>query len=431
MTVAASRGRGGPTVDLDVREGSVGRRVGLVGDRPGHRDLAWLASVLWPNADVELSPARVPPGRRVAEAYAVMPSAERPALLVPFASPALVDPAMRANDGDPGSVAGRVRRSISVRAAASSAGRRRFPPFVVSYDRDPSPGELPTDALRRVLGRPDTALAISFGAPPPDEIPAVFVLSLDGEILGSAKVASTGATRALLRNDASALRRWAERPPRTFGVPRPIHHGEWFAGRDILVTAPLGAAGDRERHESDLPSADVLREIAATGGTGVMPLVDTPWWRSVLRRTAPAPPSVATVVRWMADLHGRRLVRHGSWHGDLVARNVTTIGGRLHVRGWERAADGAPLGLDAIHFHFQDAHRHPGDVARAARLADRRAKPTLRALGIPHHDDVLLSACHLAEVLLRFCDGGHRHASEGAATSRALLDELRRWVGRA
>jgi hypothetical protein len=408
-----------------VRSPSAERRDDLV-----HRDLVWLASVLWPNADAELSPTRVPPGRRMAEAYAVMPNAEHPKLLLPFASPALVGPAVRRYD-DAMSGFARARRSIYARLAGSSLGWARFPPLVMSYDREPAPGELPTDYFRRVLGRPDTALAISFGPPRPNRKPVAQVLTLDGHVLGFAKIGWNPPTRDLLRNEASALRRWSRRGPQTFRVPALVHHAEWFDGRDVLVTAPVPMSADQEVRAGRLPSLEVIREIAATGGTGLMPLRETPWWRSVLRRLEPADAPVATVIRWMGELHGRRLIHHGSWHGDLAQQNMSTVGGRLHIWDWERAADGAPLGLDPIHFHFQHALRGRHDVARASRAAARRATPTLRALGVPREDDALLSACHLADILLRFEEGRHHGADVRPGMTQALLGELRRWVGRA
>jgi len=376
-----------------------------------------------------VSPPRVPPGRRVAEAYEVMPSAERPTLLVPFASPGLVGPAVRAHDGD-ASVFGRARWSISARVAATNAGRRRFPPLVVSYDREPGPGELPTDFFRRLLDRPDIALAISFGPRRPTRTPIAQVLTLDGDRLAVAKIGWNPLTRELVRTEASVLRRWADRGPRTFRVPGVIHHAEWFAGRDALVTAPVPISAGRESRAGHPPPLDLIREIAASGGTGVLALRDTPWWRSVLRRVEHADPQLGTVIRWLGDLHGRRLIHHGSWHGDLVPGNMATLGGRLHVWDWEHAADGAPLGLDAIHFHVQRALRGREDVGRASRLGARRAAPTLRALGIPRDDDGLLSACHLTDLALRFDEGGtDPNLRPGMAL--ALLAELRRRVGRA
>ena len=409
-----------------VRSASVRHRDELV----RHRDLAWLVSVMWPNADAELSPTRVPPGRRVAEAYAVMPNAEHPKLLLPFASPGLVGPALRRYDDGMSGFA-RTRRAISVRLAASRAGWARFPPLVLSYERDPGPGELPSDYFRRVLGRPDTALAISFGPPRPNRKPVAQVLTLDGDVLGFAKIGWNALTRDLLRNEASALRRWSARGPRTFRVPNVIHHAEWFGGRDVLVTGPVPMSPAREVRAGRLPSLDVIREIASIGGTGVMPLRETPWWRSVLRRLDVADAAVATVIRWMGDLHGRRLIHHGSWHGDLAAQNMSTVGGRLHIWDWERAADGAPLGLDPIHFHFQRALRGRHDVGRASRTAARRATTTLRALGVPREDDALLSACHLADIVLRFEEGRHHGADIRPGMTPALLAELRRSVGRA
>jgi hypothetical protein len=391
-------------------------------------DLTWLTSVLWPAADVRLSPSRVPPGCRVAEAYRVIPGAARPRLLVPFSSPELTEAAMRRSDDGTTALARRTR-AVRSRLAASSLGRSRFPPLVVFFDREPRPDELLTQHLRSVVDRPDAALAISFGSPSPDRKPIVQVLTLDGDVLGFGKVGWNRPTRALLANEASRLRRWTRYRARSFAVPELVHEGRWQE-HTLAVVSPVTT--DRSATDvAGMPPIEVTREIAESGGIALAPLSSTPWWRSILARAGSGEDATAIVLRWMQDLHGRRLIWHGSWHGEWAPQNMRSVNGVLHVWDWERARDGVPLGLDPIHFAFALAQRGARDVGRASRLAMRRSAGALRALGIPREDDPLLAACLLAELLVRLEEGRRDRAAVSSGMSGALLGELRRWVGRA
>jgi hypothetical protein len=410
----------GPAARVDVLERELASDLGS--------DLTWLTSVLWPAADVRLSPARVPRGRRVAEAYRVIPNAARPRLLVPFSSPELVEGAMR-RAGDGTTSLARSTHALRSRFAASSLGWARFPPFVVFFDRDPRPDELLTHHVRTIVDRPDAALAISFGPPRPDRKPVVQVLTLDGDFLGWGNVGWNEPTRGLLANEASVLRRWARHRPRTFSVPELLHEGPWQEHTCSVVSSPsadgLTAAVD------GIPSIEVTREIASLGGTAIAPLASTPWWRSIVRRAASVREPTSLVLRWMHDLHGRRLVWRGSWHGSWDPRCLRRVGVVLHVGGWERSADGVPLGLDPIHFAFQRALRGGRDVGRASRVAIRTSAGALRALGVPLEDDPLLMACLLAELLVRLERSGRGSSGRGAGISEELLADLRLWVGRA
>jgi hypothetical protein len=416
LGVSVARGRAEP---VDVLERELGSDFGS--------ELTWLTSVLWPAADVRLSPSRVPSGRRVAEAYRVIPNARRPRLLVPFSSPELVEGALRRTDGGTTSLA-RATHALRSRFAASSLAWARFPPFVVFFDRNPRPDELLTQFVRTIVDRPDAALAISFGPPSPDRKPLVQVLTLDGDFLASGKVGWSDPTTTLLANEAAVLRRWAHHRPRSFSVPELLYVGPW---QDHTFSVLSSRSTERSAAVDGMPSIEVTREIASIGGMAIEPLASTPWWRSILRRAASAREPTSLVLRWMQDLHGRRLVWRGSWHGSWALQHLRRVGVVLHVGGWERAADGVPLGLDPIHFAFQRALRGNRDVRHASRVAIRRCAGALRALGVPHEDDPLLMACLLAELLVRLEPAGRRTAGGVPGMSEELLADLRLWVGRA
>ena len=127
----------------------------------------------------------------------------------------------------------------------------------------------------------------------------------------------------------------------------------------------------------------MLAEISelAPGFTGE--LAASPWWHSVRSRIqdAVADAVAQSVLELAADrierAHGREPLRFGAWHGDLVPWNLARIGSRLYAWDWESSTPCAPLGFDAVHFHYSVAfiaQRRP--LAEAAAIAaDARALP--------------------------------------------------------
>jgi hypothetical protein len=392
-------------------------------------ELAWLTGVLWPNGDVGLGGGEPPEGFRVAESFDVVPNTSRPKILVPSWDPSLVGAALRRFD-DGMSNAARLRRAWAARAAGVAPGR--FPQLTVSLPREPIGGELVTHVVREALDRPDVAVAYTFGAPGPSRKPVGQALSPDGQVLAFAKIGCNGSTDAFVRREASALRRWWIRRPHAFSVPRMLAEPRLANGHVVAIVEPVPTSVRAERPPTTLPSIDATREIASAGGVGLAPLASTPFWRALLQRAdagaSHARRAASLALGWVGEVLGRRPIWHGSWHGDWSPDNMSTVGGRLHVWDWEWAADGVPLGLDVLHFNFRLAVRRRDDVRRAADVALRRSSAPLGALGVPDEDRALLLVCYFAEMLLR-SEEGPDDASR-AATSDALLDELRRWVGR-
>jgi hypothetical protein len=387
-------------------------------------DLGWLVRAVWPRALIRLDEV-APPGFRTAEVFEVIPSASRPRVLVPVHEDALIVAAMRGvNDGI--GTLGRRRRVMRSRSAARASGH--FPELVVAFPGDPRPLELPTQVLREVLGRPDVQAAYSFGPARATRKPIVQALTLDGQVLAFAKLGWNERIDSLLENEARALRRLALHRPASFASPGLIDQVRWGDGRVMTVVEPIPAGVRAEVRPGTMPPASVVHDIARIGGVAFAPLGTSPFWRRVLDRsrgTTPARRAVSTTLAWLHEIHGRRPIWQGSWHGDFAPRNMLTLGGRLHIWDWERFANGVPLGLDVLHFHFETAYRRDRHVPRAAARAVRRSRPVLASLGVPDDDVELLASCYLAERLLR-CeegDGGPLHRGD-------LVDELRRWAGR-
>jgi hypothetical protein len=391
-------------------------------------ELLWVAAILWPDADVRLSPPRVPPGHRIAEAFHVVPSIRRPALLVPASAPELAEEAIRSLDA--GERRDRpLRRALAARIASTSVGWRRFPTLVVLLDRDPRPDELLVQRLRAVLDRPDALPVVVLPGGTRGPAPLVLACTMEGAELARVTLGWNELTRAFVRNEATALRRWARRPPATFDVPEVLDDAEWN-GRAFLMTSPAPPTGERFVRKGVDLDVPAMREIAGVGGLALRPLASSPWWGSVAERLAPGPARV--VLNWMADLHGRRLVPTGSWHGDCRSGNVVAAGERVVVTGWERSGDGVPLGLDAVHLRFEESlARGPGRVSRAGRHAVQRSRDSLRGLGVPAEDEPLLMACYLMERLARLHEGADGSHVEGSPRYEAeLLADVRAWVAR-
>jgi hypothetical protein len=291
----------------------------------------------------------------------------------------------------------------------------------VFFAREPRADEVLTHRLRNVFDRPDLTLAVSWDGEGRQRIPVAYALTLEGELLGVAKVGWSDESRQLVLSEAAALRRWSRRPARTFAAPVVVHEGRW-EGHELVVLSPppVGSPARMSPFES-------VDEIARSGGVSLAALATTPWWRSLVE-TAADDAALTVVLRWMSDLHGRRLMWHGSSHGDWGPRNVSAVDGHPYVSGWGRARDGVPLGLDPISFAVARRSRPRDRTPSRWRAVLAEATPALRRFGISDEDHAVLAACYVAERLVR-----QRQAAGGARPGgyESGLEELRRWVGRA
>ncbi len=258
--------------------------------------------------------------------------------------------------------------------------------------------------LGLLFGRP---VIIAFGCGGgPYRKPVLQVFGTDGAALGYVKIGWNDWTRDAVRREAAALTAGADRAVR-FGVPALLRCSSW-SGLDLVVTAPLPRGITRYDTDASLPGTDVLREISALSPVSSSELARSPWWLSLRERikVGVADPDMAGWLSRMADgverQHGRAELPFGRWHGDFVPWNLARLGGRLYAWDWESSAQSAPVGFDALHFHFQVAfvgRQRP--VEEAAALAAGRARPALGALGVPPGQRDLLAPLHLLELTVR------------------------------
>jgi hypothetical protein len=411
-------------------------------DRQG--ELEWLAEVLWgPTPGVELVVGLVPPGFRRLHGWGVLPDLRRPRVLVPLASRRAAAASVRQySDG----MTQRARLAKAAVAAGLRSGalqwllrRRRLVVHAGMLDPlhgGPSAGAAETtllgDYLAEALGRRDLAAAIVLGSVRPNRKPVVQLLAPDGAPVGYMKVGWNDLTRRLVRNEAEALRRLAERPPRTFTAPSLLHQGTWRE-LDVTISSALPHRLWRRGRRYATPPLAVSREIAALGGIQTATLGGSAWWAGLRRRlapveaaaTGPATDALAGTLERLQDKADTQLA-FATWHGDWGPWNLRATPDRLLVWDWERSGDGVPLGFDLLHFGYQTALqglRQP--PAEAAARSLRRTAPLLAGLGQREEVGELLLTLYLLERVCRAAE-----AEVSAVTGRpdaagaGLLDLL-------
>jgi hypothetical protein len=402
-------------------------------------ELEWLAEVLWgPTPEVALAVGALPPGFRPLDGWGVLPDLRRPRLLVPLASRrAAAASVCQYSDGmtqrarlakaavGVGLRSGALqwllrRRGLVVHAGVPAAGGAG------------AAGTLLGDHLAEALGRRDLAAAIVLGPVRPNRKPVVQLLAPDGDPVAYVKVGWNDLTRRLVRNEAGALRRLAERRPRTFTAPRLLHQGSWH-GLEVTVSSALPHRLWRRGRRYATPPLAASREIAALGGLGTAALGGSPWWAGLRRRlapvqaaaTGPAAAALAGTLEQLQAEHDRTPLAFATWHGDWGPWNLRATAGGLLVWDWERSGDGVPLGFDLLHFGYQTALqglRQP--PAEAAGTALGRTAPLLGQLGQREDVGELLLTLYLLERLCRAAEAEASTVTGRPDTVGAALLEL-------
>jgi hypothetical protein len=332
------------------------------------------------------------------------------------------------------------RRRVARRAIGLAIATRTERPLLRGMiDIGTSTGATAADMADALLGNHLSGLlggrpvVVAFGGGSgPYKKPVLQVFGTDGTPLGYVKVGWNGWTRDAVRREAAALRACAEHKGR-LGVPVLREHGTW-RDLELIVTAPMPARVRRPAR-SGLPDASLIREIGGISAPAAGPMAASSWWAELRGRiqAGVASAAVRTLLDGVADrmesADGHVALEFGRWHGDLVPWNLARAGSRLYAWDWESSTPYAPLGFDALHFHFQVAfvaQRRP--VAEAAAIALREASPVLADLDVPAAARRLLSAAHLLELAVRHEEA---RSSSGTADDRfypavlAVMDQQR------
>jgi hypothetical protein len=269
---------------------------------------------------------------------------------------------------------------------------------------DQVPDALLSDHLRGLFGRAQVVIAVGSSGGPYRK-PVLQVFGADGTPLGYVKIGWNDWTQDAVQREAAALRAYAGRPAR-LGVPALLSCSSW-RGFDLLVTEPLPRRVRRLRDGSP-PDTSVIHEISALTPPYTAELASSPWWLGLRARIRSgvaddrASARLALIADRIEDSWGSVALGFGAWHGDFVPWNLATLGGRVFAWDWESSAPDAPIGFDAVHFHFQVsfvARRRP--LAEAAATAARDARPALSALGVAAGRHQLIAGLHLVELFVR------------------------------
>ncbi|MCO5972219.1 hypothetical protein [Actinoallomurus soli] len=371
----------------------------------------------WP---VRVTSGEVPPGYRVVERYAVVPSPERPRFLVPLDGRAVAAGSLTHYNGL------RWARLRLPRTVLGAGFRTGVAPLVLRHrllvcvPEELPPAELGdyllSAHLGRVLGLPRPALGVGVRPPDPNLKPTLQLFGADGAPVGYAKVGWNSATREMTRREAAAIAAVTEGPVGGIRVPELLHHGPW-RDYDLTVTAPLPlrirryreAEPPRVPYDAVFPDQPTPTDLPGPFAARTTKLADSAFWRALRAEAAVLADDeeerrLATVVAAHCDElereHGGTPLRVGRWHGDWVPWNMGRYAGDLYVWDWEHSAEEVPVGFDHLHWRFQDAlvlrGRPLAEAVAAVRAAAENELPE-----IPSDHRRLLGRLYLLEMFMR------------------------------
>jgi hypothetical protein len=354
-----------------------------------------LAGVIWPGG--------VTLGTRAnaTERYAVLPSLERPRLLVPLGSPRAAAAVVRYSVEASGRKAVLRRRALAAGFRFGVAGLALRGRLAV---REPQRGL--RAHLSTVLGEP-VVLGVHFGPARANRKPVAPVLRPDGTLVGYAKLGVNPLTGALVDAEAAALHALAGADLGPVTIAGVLHHGSWN-GQPLLVQQPLPvwlprasgpAARDAERA--------ALAVVARCLGTRTLPYPESPYAARLCAAVAALPDDerrhrlAAALDAVAADAP---VLEFGAWHGDWNGANSAALAdGRVLVWDWERFDPDVPMGFDAVHLRLQDA-------------ITRRATPPRRAATEALAAEPIVAVLYLVELAARYVRD--RQAEAGARLGR-------------
>lgn len=336
--------------------------------RPMDERLQVLVDRVWPHASdpaagVSVQLASVVPGHVVAEEYVILPHPSRPQLLVPVGSQRAVATAFRAFN------AAKAPRTRLVRGGLGAAfglqlGEKLFRHRLVVGVDPAMPAErrgevLVLQHLAGLLGHPRLLACMRVHRINPNTKPTLQLLDDKGSAIGYAKLGSTPAGREMVRSEAAAASALAGGPAGMI-VPRLLGAGDWN-DMSYSITEPLPPGMGRWTTE---PAAapHVNRAVAESSAIERVRLRDSAYVARIRRQlaeTTPAAPEASQVLAaWLdrlVELHGSTELAFGRMHGDWTPWNLGTVGDVVAAWDWEHSAADAPLGLDILHWYFQQA----------------------------------------------------------------------------
>lgn len=340
--------------------------------QPDNEDYRWLLDALG--------------GLGVGEPHSALarPSADKPELFVPLASPAVSATSLRRyHDG----------RSHADRAktlAALLAARANLLRLAPGDEVHIGPFRI-VDQLAEALDERSLCVSITLGPRRRNRKPVLQLIRPDGTAVGFAKVGWSPFTRQLVDNEASWLQALAGSTPAGVEIPNVLARLE-DDDRLVVVTSPLQTSA-RSGLDGELES-DTIVEIGRSLGSRRVRFDELPHGASLRNGRLADVVDVAA----MTAAHTAADIEIGLWHGDLTPWNTSTAGGSTQIWDWEFADDNRPVGFDLLHNAFERVRRaEPNNEAAALHTMCDEAPSILGPLGQPTDPVVDLYLCELIQ----------------------------------
>lgn len=326
-------------------------------------DIVDTTTTLFPGAELTL-------GRRAVgrASFRLVPGLRRTHLLVPADAPAAAGKAVDRRSAKDTLRQVLLRRGVEA-VLRTPAMARTFMPHVLQVG--PSEDSL-LDYLEGVVGT-NLRVSLAIGARRANRKPVLSVHTAEGTEVGYAKVGLTALANSLIDHEAKTLLVLAQAPvPKHFTAPNVIHHGTW-AGSQVLLMESLRPSS--QRTSQGVP-VTAMAELASRAGITWESLAGSSWLGAIRaegrRLAAAGEPGLADVTARYEEAFSAVRVPLGMWHGDLGPWNMAWEGDIPLIWDWERAQQGVPVGIDAVHFTCHSTLRDIGnlDGARAVLVGE-------------------------------------------------------------
>lgn len=300
-----------------------------------------------------------------------------------------------------------VVRSVVVASGADDRWRERFGKRIIAAGLNTPRGD---PLLRRrmwietgsgslhahlsdVLDTP-VAITATFGPDRPNRKPVMRIFNATGRLLAYAKVGWNQLTRELVTREAENLEWLSARNSDRIETPRVISSSRW-RDLEVLVSEPISVTpAARERDRVSMPIA--LESVVRLTPQRSTALIGSPFWSAV------APEIDLRLRTAIEGQWGDSHILWGFGHGDWTPWNMSRGVDCVAVWDWERAGDDVPLGLDAIHYHFQRRLRRSRDTVQALELAVSEVVAGRYDRAID--DTEAMTALYTASIAQRFAD---------------------------
>jgi hypothetical protein len=364
---------------------------------------AEVARLLWPEPweAPYVTRSRHRTGLPHRDAY-LFPSHRRPRLLIPADVPGSSSMLQRLGTGRSllaGPMRGLLERSVQSRAFALA----RWPMLRVPAT-DASADSI-ENHLAGCFGI-QVRVGVMLGTRRVNQKPVLQAFDVDGRLLGYAKVGHNDLTAVLVRREADSLATVGGHNPRSFRVPRLLHHGQW-GGLEVLVISALTT--NPRQPVTGAARFTAMREVVHLSDTTTLPLAGSGFWAR-LRLSAdalseePDGSRLQAAAHAIERCHGADPVSLGGWHGDWGRWNMGMGDGILQLWDWERYDPEVPIGFDAVHFAAQSVRPGERGERRQEGLFLRSASDSLAELGVPSTQHDLTLRLYLLEIAVRYVD---------------------------